>query len=53
MKNWCKGKTNEQIEDELYRIVSTWEHKDLVNQVCYMLSKMEKKEWINQWHNVE
>lgn len=45
-----KLESTEDIENELYRILNTYEKKDLINSVMALLSEEESKQWINDFH---
>jgi len=51
MKNWCKGKSKKQVEDELWRQIDTYNICDLKDFFFDALSFKSKKEWVNSWHD--
>jgi hypothetical protein len=51
MRNWCKGKTEKQIEDELWRQIDTYNEHDLREFFFNALSAKEKRNWVNSWHD--
>lgn len=51
MKNWCKGKTKEKVEDEMWRQITTYDLHDLRRFFFNALSDKEKREWVNSWHD--
>ena len=51
MKDWCKGKTKEQVEDELWRQIQTYNICDLRDFFFDSLSFKSKKDWVNSWHD--
>jgi len=50
VRNWANGKSPKEIDDELWRILWTYDAKTLREMLFNSLSPDEKKTMVNDWH---
>ena len=48
--NWTDGKTPKQIDDELWRIIQTYDLKTLREIYFNSMTNETKKDCVNDWH---
>jgi hypothetical protein len=49
-RKYTKGLTDKEIEDELYRELDTIDRGDIIDMVCNYMSREEKIDYVEQWH---